>query len=214
MVLILGLTASAVAWPIAGWIGRSYAGFLAGLLNFDITGYRPEPWVTLLQFGVGALLPVVAAAIPVHRGTSVTVSDALRDYGFRDDASRLAILDGILRHVHGPTRPLLLSLRNTFRRRFRLALTLLALATGGAVFLGALNLRASIRATVASQFDALDYDLGVQFVRSYPTARLEQAITNLDQGIAKVVIEMAKHHPDCENCAAVAKTLSAAMEAL
>ena len=179
MVLILGLTASAVAWPIAGWIGRSYAGFLAGLLNFDITGYRPELWVTLLQFGVGALLPVVAAAIPVHRGTSVTVSDALRDYGIRDDVSRLAILDGILTHVHGPTRPLLLSLRNTFRRRFRLALTLLALATGGAVFLGALNLRASIRATVTRHFDALHYDLGIQFVRSYPTARLEQAISEL-----------------------------------
>jgi putative ABC transport system permease protein len=46
------------------------------------------------------------------------------------------------------SRPILLSLRNAFRRRQRMALTLLALASGGAVFLGALNLRASVlRAT-------------------------------------------------------------------
>jgi len=84
------------------------------------------------------------------------------------------------------TRPLLLSLRNAFRRRQRMALTLLTLAMGGAVYLGALNLRQSIRNSVAYMFGGiLRYDISVGFARPYRADSIEAAIGRVD-GVSRV----------------------------
>ena len=56
-------------------------------------------------------------------------------------------------------RPLQLSIANAFRRRQRVVLTLLALATGGAVFLGADNLRESVRAPSIGFSTVSTYDV-------------------------------------------------------
>ena len=168
LALVLGLTATALALPVAGWIGRAYAGFAAGMLNFDITEYKPHLGVVWLQLATGVLLPVVSAMLPVFRGAKVTVSQALRDYGIQNGTFGNGVTDRMLGRVSGPTRPMLLSLRNTFRRRLRLVLTLLSLAMGGAIFLAALNLRTSIRQTVAQTFDAMNYQAVIQFARPYP----------------------------------------------
>lgn len=86
----------------------------------------------------------------------------------------------MLGRVSGLTRPLLLSLRNAFRRRQRMVLTLLMLAFGGAVYLGALNLRVSIRASVGHLFgEILRYDMAVQLAQSYPADSLEAAVTGV-----------------------------------
>ena len=42
------------------------------------------------------------------------------------------------------SRPLLLSLRNTFRRKGRLALTLATLTLAGAIFIGVFSIRSSL----------------------------------------------------------------------
>ncbi len=185
LALVLGLAASAVAMPVAAWIGRAYAGFAAGMLNFDISGYRPARWVTWLQLAVGALLPVVSAMIPVWLGARVTVSQALRDYGIRERHFGSGLGEKILSRISGPARPMLLSLRNTFRRPFRLTLTLLALSVGGAVFLGALNLRAAIRRTMDTTFATIEYDITVHFARSYPVADIERALADVS-GVVSV----------------------------
>ena len=65
------------------------------------------------------------------------------------------------RDVGGPTRPILLAIRNNFRRRARLALTVLTLAAGGLFFMTALNLRASMINTLDRLFASKQYDLGV-----------------------------------------------------
>ncbi len=185
MVLLLGLIASALAIPPALLIGRSYANFTAGLLNFDVTGYAVPGWALALQAAVGLLLPIAAASVPIYRGARVTVSRAVRDYGIDESAFGGSALDRALGRVSGTTRPLLLSLRNTLRRRTRLALTLVTLAMGGAIFLGALNLRASIRQSVATMYDAIGYDVVVGFGEPYPRTQIEQ-IVPLVPGVASL----------------------------
>jgi putative ABC transport system permease protein len=174
LALILGLVASALAIPAAALLGRWYAEFTASLLNFDTAGYAIPGWSIALQLAVGMLLPVVAASIPVLRGVRIPVSAALRDFGIEGEPGGQSRWLG---RIGGLTRPLLLSLRNAFRRRQRMALTLFTLALGGAVYLGALNLRASIRGSVGYLFgDLLRYDLSVGFLRSYPADSLEAAV--------------------------------------
>ncbi len=183
LALVLGLVACVVALPVAALLGRWYAEFTASLLNFDTAGFSIPAWAIALQLGVGALLPVAAAAFPVARGCRIPVSAALRDFGIEGEGKGN---DRWLRKIGGLTRPLLLSLRNAFRRRQRMALTLLTLAMGGAVYLGALNLRASIRNSVGYMFgEILKYDLSLGFARSYPADSIEAAVARVE-GVSRV----------------------------
>ena len=179
---LLGLVATAVAIPTAAFIGRQYANFTADLLNFSTTGYAIPRWSFVLQLAVGALLPLFAAAIPVMRGCRMSVSEALRDLGIsRSAGASTAWLTGI----GGLTRPLILSVRNAFRRRQRMALTLVTLSMGGAVYIGALNLKESVRGAVDLLFSAQRYDILLRFARSWPADSLEAAVGRV-AGVARV----------------------------
>jgi putative ABC transport system permease protein len=174
----LGVAAVAIAVPLALVAGRAYAALKAELLNFDVTDHALPVWVIVVQVGVGILLPIAAAALPVRRGCGMSVADALRDVGIHDAAAAPALLH----RVRGVHRPLLLSLRNAFRRRQRLALTLLALASAGAVFIGARNLRRAVIGSTDLLFAAQRYDLSLRLA----TPAQPDSLTALVPGIAGV----------------------------
>lgn len=182
LAFVLGLVACAIAIPAAAVLGRMYANFTAGLLNFDIAGFRIPPVVFVIQLAVGVLLPVAAAAVPVARGCRIPVGQALRDFGI--DTASGGSGGRLLRHAGGLSRPILLALRNAFRRRQRMALTLAALATGGAVYIGALDLRAAIRGSVDLMFDANRYDMVLRFAAAWPPDSLEAAVAAVP-GVAR-----------------------------
>lgn len=182
MVLFLGLLGLAVGIPLAILAGRGYASFAAGMLNFKIFSDAIPGWAFALQAGVGLLIPLTAAAFPILRGSRVTVRQAINDYGIADSPStRLSTKEQRFAIF---SRPFLLSLRNTFRRRARLALTLVTLATGGAGFIVAMNVLASMDSTVAARYDAARYDVQFWFSHPYPTARVEEIIRSVE-GIAE-----------------------------
>lgn len=184
LALVLGVVACVIAIPAAGFIGREYARFTADLLNFSVEGIAIPAWIVLAQIGVGVLLPVVAASVPVVHGCRVTVVEALRDFGIGTQGARRARA-GVLSRVAGVTRPVLLSVRNAFRKRQRMVLTLLTLATGGAVYLGALNLRAAVRASVDLMYAPQKFDASVRFARPWPPDSLEAAVQRVS-GVASV----------------------------
>ena len=180
LALLIGLAACLVAVPAAAIIGRRYATFTAELLNFDITGAGIPAWIIALQIGVGILLPLAAAAIPIIRGSRLSVSEALRDVGFAGRAERPGPKLG---KASGFARPLLLSLRNVFRRRSRMILTLLTLATGGAVYIGARNLNASVMTSVDTLFGAQRFDMVLRFSEPHAVDSIE-SIVRAVEGVA------------------------------
>jgi putative ABC transport system permease protein len=182
LALVLGALATLIAIPVAAVIGRAYADFTARLLNFSTEGFEIPRATIALQIAVGLALPVAAAAIPVVRGCGISVGAALRDFGIVDRDNHGS--GRLLGSVSGVSRPLLLSLRNAFRRRQRMTLTLLTLGAGGAVYLGAINLRAAIRGSVDLLFDTQRYDLVVRFARPWPAGTLERAIAAVP-GVAR-----------------------------
>jgi len=184
-VLILGLAALAVASPVNGWVGRAYAAFTADLLNFDIVSDAIPPWVFVFQIIVGLLVPILVAAYPIYRGSQITVQQAISDYGVGQGTFGTSLVDRLLGQMGGLARPLLLSIRNTFRRRGRLALTLGTLAVGGAIFVAGLNVRASVSKTVEVSFGSLKYDIELSFSRPYPVEQIEQAVRNIP-GVVRV----------------------------
>ena len=166
----LGAAAVVIALPSAVIGGRMYAAIKGDLLNFDVNAYQVPAAVIAVQVLVGILLPVAAAAVPVWHGCRSSVSDALRDVGIASaaDPGTLPL------RITGLARPMLLSLRNAFRRRLRLALTLLTLSVGGAVFLGANNLRTSVLGATDLMFAAQRYDVALRLANAHEPAEVER----------------------------------------
>lgn len=176
----LGCVASAIAIPLAAVIGRAYANFTAEILNFSATGFAIPTSAFLAQLVVGLVFPVAAAAIPVMRGCRISVNEALGDVGL--GTTRSAKPDGFITRltaVGGLRRPMLLSMRNAFRKRQRMTLTLLSLAMGGGVYMGALNLRQSVRGAVDMIFSVQRFDMSARLVREGRADSLEALVRAL-----------------------------------
>ncbi|WP_457353654.1 FtsX-like permease family protein [Roseateles sp. P5_D6] len=174
----LGLLASAIALPLALWLGRLYGGLKAELLNFPLDGIATPAWGVTMQLAVGLALPLAAAALPVRTALRRPVGEALRDIGITREGRPLSLQRGALAArlvplLGGWARPLLLSVGNAFRRRQRMLLTVLALASGGAVYLGAANLRSAVRGSVDDLFDAQRFQLQVRVAAPSPAGKLE-----------------------------------------
>lgn len=179
MVLLLSSTAAVIALPLGIFVGRGIADFMAFMLNFNIQSYRIPHLVILLQLAVGLGIPLLAAAYPIYRGTRLTVHEALSDYGIAQNQFGESWFDRLLTRLQGLARPLMLSIRNTFRRRTRLVLTFSTLAIGGAVFMAALNVRASLLRTIDLRYEGLHYDLNLAFDKPYPMDELETTAANV-----------------------------------
>jgi putative ABC transport system permease protein len=170
----LGLVATVISLPLALVIGREYARFKVDMLNFPLAGQSIPAWTMALQVAIGIAIPIAAAAFPVVRGCRLPVAAALRDIGIADAATwRERRTFGL----NGFGRPLLLSIGNAFRKRGRLVLTLLTLVAGGAVYLGAANLRAAVIGSVDELFASQRYDFVLRLAGSATPEKVEAAAT-------------------------------------
>jgi len=176
--LLLGTAALAVALPVGILGSRALCRSFAVLLNFDITSFAVPMWVYLSAVAVGLVVPLLAATYPVWKGSAISVREALTDFGVSRNTFGSSGFDRMLAGVGGRSRPLLLAIRNSFRRRTRLALTLTTLAMGGIFFMSAINIRTSMINTLDHQFASKKYDLTLFFGDAYPSNRIENAIKN------------------------------------
>ncbi len=176
MVLILGAASLALALPLGIVGAQAVTRFVAQLINFNVTGWAIPPWVLGLQ-GLTALgVPALAALGPVRSGTRITVRAAIASYGLTENSFGSRLIDRILARVRGLPRPLLLSLRNTFRRRARLILTLIALGLGSTIFVAVFAVRASLLLTLEDALQYWQYDVGVVFSRPYRVEDIERQV--------------------------------------
>jgi putative ABC transport system permease protein len=176
--LLLGIAALLIALPLGIFGSRALCRALAVLLNFDITSFAVPPWVYLCTVTVGLLVPLLAAAYPVWKGSAISVREALSDFGVSANTFGSSMFDRMLAGVGGRSRPLLLAIRNSFRRRTRVVLTLVTLAAGGVFFMSGVNIRASMIKTIDHWFHSEKYDLKMAFGGTYPAEQIERAIKN------------------------------------
>jgi len=172
MVLIFGVLSLALAIPLAAIVSYGITRYLAGLINFDFGGFR-IPWeVVALEIGVGLLVPLAAAIFPVASGVRVTVREALNAYGAGGQFGH-GHIDRMVQRIRGLSRPVLLSMRNTVRRKLRLVLTLATLALGGAILIAVFSVRASLLTTLDQSTTYLNYDIRVDFDGAYDARTIE-----------------------------------------
>ncbi len=188
LLLIFGTLSLVIAVPAGGQGAYSLALFVADQMGFTLLGYRFVPLALALQVAVGILVPLVAGFVPVISGSRVTVQKALdgngtrggevsdsegkggssRFEGFQLKATR-ALAD---RGIRIP-RQLLISLRNTFRQRGRLALTLFTLTMGGAIFISVFNVRVTLFDYVQNIGNYFLADVTMDFEKPYRLSEIE-----------------------------------------
>jgi putative ABC transport system permease protein len=178
-VLLYSLAALAVAVPLTVAVAGGLASFLGSFINVDFPRWSLPPTVLLVQIGVGVLTPLLAALAPVIRGAGITVREAVTDYGTNAQQVREGWLTRLLNRLRSLPRPVQISLRNTFRRRGRLALTLITLVLGGMLFMTVGSVRSSLDGLIESGLDYFQFDIQIQFERPYRTTRVEQVARSL-----------------------------------
>ena len=180
MALAFGLLSLAITTPLSILSGIQAAGFLADFFNLDLGVVQIPNQAFAVQALIGFGVPFLAALYPVWSGTRVTVREAISDYGLGGTVTTTP-LDRFLKGLRGPlfSRPVLLSLRNTFRRRMRLVLTLFPLALSGAILLTVVNVRASLISELDDIFNYKNYDVNISFERPYRLAEIENAALNV-----------------------------------
>jgi putative ABC transport system permease protein len=174
--LFLGVAAVIVSLPLGLLGSRALCRYMAVFLNFDIDSFAVPLWVYLLVAVVGIAAPLIAAAYPVWKGSGAPVRVALADFGLAQTTFGSSRFDRALARTGGTFRPLVFAIRNSFRRRARLALTLITLAAGGLFFLSALNVRASMMNTIDRMFAPRKFDLTVTLRELYDREKLQSAI--------------------------------------
>jgi putative ABC transport system permease protein len=176
LILSYGLVALAMALPLSVFTGYAFAEFITGFINADLSGFRVVPLAITLQVIVALLIPTVAGFIPVNSGAKTTVRRAISNDRPGAQSSGANWLNRISEWVQWLSRPILLSFRNTFRRKSRLLLTIFTLTTAGGIFIGVFNVRASMdnfMELIAQHFQA---DVTLGFSRPYPISRIEKAV--------------------------------------
>lgn len=188
MVMVFGFCALLLAVPLSILGAHLFSRFIAGQLNFDLDQIRIVPAVILTEIVVGLAVPVIAAMGPILGGTRVSVREAIQDYGLEGQLFGTSHLERALVQVQDRlplSRPVRLSLRNVFRRRGRLARTLLALMLAGAMFMTVWSVRGSLFRTLEETLAEQSADIQVQLTRPQRVERLEDTLRDIP-GIAGV----------------------------
>ena len=173
MVTAYGVGALLLALPLGALGGHWLVDFGAGVLNFRVSDYTTPTPILLLELAVGLLVPLAAASVPVIAGMRMPVRLALYSQGSPTGFGR-GVVDRILGAVRGLPRPVALAVRNTFRRKGRLALTLTTLTLASAMFMSVASVRSAIDETTARISQHRDYDLWVDFTADSPAAQVER----------------------------------------
>ena len=187
MVLFLGLAACLLAIPFSRLGAEALAGFVAKLINFDPPKVEFTLRALLLQFGVGLLVPLIAAAPAIFNGTRISPAKVLSEYGLSQVWGGAGLMEALLRRFPRLTRDLLLALRNPFRKRGRLILSLVTLTFAGAVFMAIINLQSSLNAALNEMFGFWRYDAWLVVDDYLPAERLvneAKAVPGVEQAEA------------------------------
>lgn len=200
LIMSFGALALLISVPLGGRGAYGLAAFVADKLNFALLGYRIVPAALLIQTLVGLLVPLVAGLVPVINGSRITVLKAISGEAGREDGGRLkgspnevsrweriqtqATIALAKRGIHIP-RPFIISLRNTFRRRGRLILTLFTLTMGGAIFIAVFNVRVTLHDYIGAISRYFVADVSLDFDAPYRLHEMEQVLMQVE-GVERV----------------------------
>jgi putative ABC transport system permease protein len=163
LVLCFGVLAFVITAGLSGLVAYRVAVGMGAWLNYRIGPFRFSVLALVLQAAIAVVIPMLAAIGPVWNGTRLTVREAISSYGLGRGDFGKSRFDRMLERIRFASRPMLISIRNTFRRKLRLVLTLSTLTLAGAIFISVFNLWTAFGEVIAQVQGYYLADVNVAF---------------------------------------------------
>jgi putative ABC transport system permease protein len=179
LIIIYGLLALFVAVPLGIAGGYGLASFMAYRMSIEIQGFRVIPIAILMQVVLALAVPLAAGYFPTRRGAKTTVRRAISEENPTEQKANTGLFYQLSVHLSWLSRPLLLSIRNTFRRKGRLALTLFTLTMAGAIFIAVFNVRDSINSFMDVMSKHYLADVMITLEQPYRAQQVEREIRQI-----------------------------------
>lgn len=195
----VGVAALMIALPLGLLAGRGFARAISELLNFNLYSEAVPAWVVGVAVAVALLVPILSAMVPVLRASAISIRAAISDFGVSRQPFGGRRFDRLLGKLDAFDRPLLLAMRNSFRRRGRLLLTVAMLAAAGSIFITSLNVRSAWEANLAAAGADRHYDLELRLAAPVGQSELLAMVAGVP-GVQAVeawnIVPAAKDRPD------------------
>ncbi|MBP7963902.1 MAG: FtsX-like permease family protein [Caldilineaceae bacterium] len=179
MIVAYSVIALIVAVPAGTVAGYGLAFFISSMLGAVVQDFRIVPLSIVAQVLVAFLVPLAAGFFPVNSGAKTNVRRAISNYRPGSQSARQGLLTRAGPWMSRIPRPILLSFRNTFRKKGRLVLTIFTLTIAGAVFIGVFNVRASMNHLMTSLTEHFMGDVTVSFSRPYNVRKVEELLLSV-----------------------------------
>ncbi|MFK7802007.1 MAG: FtsX-like permease family protein [Anaerolineae bacterium] len=182
--LTYGVLALLIALPLSLLGARFLADFIFGIVNFDAVTTTFPAGLWILQISLGILVPLLAALLPIIIASRTSVREAIDNSAIKGGTSdslisRIFVL--VTDKWMNLSRPLIISLQNTFRRRGRLVFTLIALTLGSAIFMAVSTLQQSTNSTLDETTAFYQHDVQVQLENRQRVSVIEKKLANMPE---------------------------------
>jgi putative ABC transport system permease protein len=185
--LVYGLLALPLAIPLAVIGANVLTNLLLKMINIIATvGFQILLAAVAVQVVMAVVVSLLAAAMPVIGGARISAHACLSTYGLGGRFGRSS-LDRLVGRVRFLPRPIALSLRNVFRRKMRVALTLTSFVIVGVMFISVTSLRSSFYRSVEMMLKGFAYDVMIVSPRHYRVDRLIE-VTESAPGVVRVEV--------------------------
>ena len=181
LVTPLVVVAILLALPLGALAGRAMISYYETNLNIDVTDREAPAGLLAAELLCALAIPLLAMTLPIVRAARMTAREAIQDPGITGQTAPRTLASKLIKAPGN--RQWTFALRNTVRRPWRLAVTLVALSAGGALLLTSCNLYESLMNVVDVSLSEQGHDVEVSLPRAVPAVQLEalaRAIPDVD----------------------------------
>lgn len=171
-ILIAGITVASTG--LSTLLAGRVSAVLMGIGNMHPADTSVPWYFYALDLALSLTVPMAMAFFPIRRGISISVKDALNDYGLG--------VGEIGRSLPAPpflSRPVLLSLRNAVHKKRRFILNAALLSVAGASFVAVITAMISIQNTLTANLDSWKFDYHYYTNQLYNENELADIMTKI-----------------------------------
>lgn len=176
LILSFSVIALVISIPTGSWAALATSRLASNLLNAELQSHSVIPLAIILQVVIAIAVPQLAGISPVLKGAGKTVQEAVSGSGQAQNTDKKGWIDRRLESMRGISRPLMVSLRNTFRQKGRLFLTLFNLMLGGAIFISVFNVQVSLNKKIEETTKYFKADVNLNFKTPYRITTVESLV--------------------------------------
>ena len=181
LVIFISLISLLISIPASAYVGRILCANILPVLNgklYTTNSFIFLPEVILLQIIVAILIPILAALNPIIQGASVSIKKALTSNLIKNGV-KASKFDRWLDNVQSKDGIKTLGVRNTFRQKRRLLLTIFTLSLGCAIFISVFNVELSLNKQIERVLQYNQADIFLNLDRNYPIEEITHELRSV-----------------------------------